>query len=76
MIDSLFILSMIKIIFHVSLGIAILLIVKIIKILLTDIDRLTDYGHGYLVGKIILFLIFAGITYLTRKHTIKPKDQK
>ncbi len=59
-----------KITFYISAGIAIVLLINIINILFADLNRLTDYGYGYLVGKVILFLIFAGIALLTRKHKI------
>tara|TARA_R110002096_G_scaffold413150_1_gene613837 strand:+ start:463 stop:657 length:195 start_codon:yes stop_codon:yes gene_type:complete len=57
-----------KIIFYISVGVSIILLINILKILLTDFNRLTDYGFGYLVGKIILFIIFIGIAFLTRKR--------
>lgn len=65
-----FITFMKKIIFYISIGISIILLINIFKILLMDLNRLTDYGYGYLVGKIILCLIFTGIALLTRKHKI------
>ena len=56
-----------KVIFYISVGVSIILLINILKILLTDFNGLTNYGYGYLVGKIILFIIFIGITFLTRK---------
>lgn len=56
-----------KIIFYLSLGIAIITLINIINILTTDLKRLTEYGYGYLVGKIILFLVLVGIVILIRK---------
>ena len=53
--------------FYISVGVSIILLFSIMKILLIDFNRLTDYGYGYLVGKIILFIIFIGIAFLTRK---------
>lgn len=63
-----------KIIFYLSLGIAIIMLINIANILTNDLKRLTEYGYGYLVGKIILFLIFVGIVILTRKHKIKSES--
>lgn len=57
-----------KIIFYLSLVIGIILLTNIINILITDLKRLTEYGYGYLVGKIVLFLVFVGIIILTRKQ--------
>lgn len=56
-----------KIIFYVSIGVSILLLVNIINILITDLNRFTDYKYGYLIGKIILLLIFIVIAFFTRK---------
>ena len=63
-----------KIIFYISIFISIFLIVSIAKILTTDFDRLTEYGFGYLVGKMILLLIFSSIIYITRKHKVDSKS--
>ena len=56
-----------KVVFYISVGVSIILLINILKILLNDFNRLTEYGYGYLVGKIILFIIFIGIAFLTRK---------
>ncbi len=60
-----------KTFFYISLSISIILFVNIITILTTELDRLTQYGYGYLTGKIILFLIFGAIMLLTRKRKSK-----
>jgi putative copper export protein len=65
-----------KIILYASVVIAIISFVNIIKIILLDFKRLTDYGYGYLVVKIILFLIFLGIAYWAKKHNIKYVNKK
>lgn len=59
-----------KAIFYSSLVVAILLLVSIINILLFDLNRLTDYGYGYLVGKTLLFLLVAGVVYLSKKRKV------
>lgn len=41
---------------------AIVVFIKIVSIVLTDINSLTKYGFGYLTGLIITFLILLGIT--------------
>ena len=56
-----------KVVFYISVGVSIILLINILKILLNDFNRLTEYGYGYLVGKIILFIIFIGIAFLRRK---------
>jgi hypothetical protein len=65
-----------KIVFYISLVISIILLINIIKILTTDLDRLTEYGFGYLAGKVILFIIFTFIIYITRKHKIDYKSEQ
>jgi hypothetical protein len=62
-----------KAFFYIALVISIILLINIIKILITDFSRLTAYGFGYLVGKVILFVIFGTIMFLTRKHKTKSK---
>ena len=56
-----------KVFFYISIIFSLILLINIISIITTDIDRLTKYGLGYLTGKIILFLLFVSIIYLTRK---------
>ncbi|WP_445733080.1 hypothetical protein [Yeosuana sp.] len=64
-----------KILFYISLAISIIILINIINILATDFDRLTEYGYGYLVGKVILLLIFGTILLLTRKHKTESKKE-
>lgn len=56
-----------KITFYVSLLLAIALLINIAEIIINDVNRLTEYGFGYLIGKSILLLIFLIIIILTRK---------
>ncbi|WP_299777431.1 hypothetical protein [uncultured Formosa sp.] len=60
-----------KIVFYISLIIALLLGINIVQIVATDLDRLTEYGYGYLIGKVILFVIFTSIAFLTKSKTVK-----
>jgi len=60
-----------KIIFYISLIISILLFINIVKIIWTDLQRLTEYGFGYLSGEIILFFIFIATSIITRKQVFK-----
>lgn len=64
-----------KILFYISLIISIILLINIINIIAYDFNRLTEYGFGYLVGKVILFLIFGTILLLTRKHKTESKKE-
>ena len=65
-----------KIIFYVSLGISIILLIHVIKILITDLNQLTEYGFGYLAGKILLLIVFTFIMYITRKHIVKYRSEQ
>lgn len=40
-------------------------------IFINDFSRLTEYGLGYLVGLIVLFLVLAFISYLTGRKILK-----
>lgn len=55
-----------KALFYAAVLIALILIINIGSIVLTDFDRLTEYGYGYLVGKILLFVVFVFIAYFLR----------
>ncbi|AUC22579.1 hypothetical protein BTO15_10975 [Polaribacter sejongensis] len=65
-----------KIIFYISSVISIILLISIFNILNNDFDRLTEYGFGYLIGKIILLLIFVTLTLLTKSAVWKKKESK
>lgn len=65
-----------KIIFYISSLISIILLISIFKILVNDFDRLTEYGFGYLIGKIILLLVFISLAFLTKKSVFIKKKSK
>ncbi|MEX6626906.1 hypothetical protein [Tenacibaculum salmonis] len=60
-----------KIIFYISIILSLLLLINIIEILITDFNRLTEYGYGSLIGKVILFILFLSVVFFTRKKQIK-----
>ncbi len=60
-----------KIIFYISLIMAIWLLFNIIAIVTVYFDSLTNYGYGYITGRIILFLVFAVIAFFLRKSMKK-----
>lgn len=64
-----------KVLFYSSLLISIIFLINIISILTTELDRLTDYGYGYLFGKVILLVMFMTIMLVTRNHKTKPKKE-
>ncbi|TXD45986.1 hypothetical protein [Polaribacter sp. IC073] len=63
-----------KAVFYISAIISILLLVNIFQILTNDFERLTEYGFGYLIGKVILFVIFLTFLLLTKKSILKDKE--
>ena len=62
-----------KTIFYISLILCLILVVNILNILTNDLDRLTEYGFGYLIGKIILFMLFFILILFTKKNILKKK---
>jgi len=60
-----------KFFFFLFLIFSIILLFNILKIVFYDLERLTNYGYGYLVGNIILFLIFTSVTFFLRKKSTK-----
>ena len=42
----------------ISVVMTLVLAFRIGKILVRDLDRLTNFGYGYLAGQLILFIIF------------------
>lgn len=58
----------------ILMAIAVLvLLIRIITILIMDINSLTKYGFGYLTGLIISFLILLGITVLIGFRLFREK---
>ncbi|MBC2839493.1 hypothetical protein [Robiginitalea sp. SC105] len=62
-----------KAIFYASALIAALLLIHIISIVSTDLDRLTEYGYGFLAGKVILLVLFLAIAWFTRNKILSKK---
>jgi len=56
-----------KILFYTSLIVSVFFLINIISIIYDDFVKLTEYGYGYLTGKIIIFILFVLISYFTRK---------
>jgi hypothetical protein len=60
-----------KAIFYVSIIIFLYLCYVIGNILVYDLKNLNEYGKGYLVGKMILLIIFGFLIYKT--HPFRNK---
>ncbi len=62
-----------KTIFYILSLFALVLLINVIQILINDFGRLTDYGVGYLLGKIVLFVIFLLSMFLLRRKMMKNR---
>lgn len=60
-----------KIIFYIAAVFAFFMLINIASILISDFSRLTEYGFGYLAGKVILFILFVTVAILLRKQVFK-----
>lgn len=61
-----------KALFYFAIIAAVVLMLRIIKILVYDFSRLTNYGFGHLTGLIIWFLIAILIAvFVKRKINLK-----
>ena len=54
-----------KLLFGISLVISLIILIRVLIILVKDMERLTEYGYGYLTGLSILFVIMAGLSVFT-----------
>lgn len=62
-----------KIIFFSLIIVTSILGYNIVDIIVSDYNRLTDYGLGYLTGLFVMFLIFLALTNLISKKIFKKK---
>ncbi|MCP9200852.1 hypothetical protein MKO06_13105 [Gramella sp. GC03-9] len=63
------------IVFYLAFIIAAVLLWQISKIIIFDFNRLTEWGFGYLLGKVILFLVFIGLAFFMRKRKAETSNQ-
>lgn len=63
-----------KTIFYISIIVSLIILINIIQILTTELERLTEYGFGYLIGKVVLFVVFSTAAILSRKYVIKKEE--
>lgn len=58
----------------VLMAIAVIVVfIRIVAILIIDINSLTKYGFGYLTGLIITFLILLGLTFFIGIQLFREK---
>ncbi|OCB68405.1 hypothetical protein LPBF_12620 [Flavobacterium crassostreae] len=62
-----------KILFYGSIIILIYLIYIVINIFTYHYENLNNYGNGFLIGKILLILIFGFVIYKTNPFKEKTK---
>lgn len=47
-----------KLLLVICVGMTLYSALRIVQILVRDLDRLTNFGYGYLAGQVILFFVF------------------
>jgi len=57
------------------MGTSIILLISILRVLTIGLNRLSEYGYGYLVGKVTLFVIFTSIVVVLKKHKSKSRTE-
>ncbi|AXG73271.1 hypothetical protein DVK85_03125 [Flavobacterium arcticum] len=65
-----------KTLFFVISAITFILLIDVTSKLISDIDRLTEYGWGFLAGKLILLLVFLLLLLLLYKKTFTKKSSE
>lgn len=63
-----------KIIFYIAIVIFLYLIFIIANIFIYHIKKLNNYGNGFLVGNIILLIVFGVLIYKTNPFKKSDKD--
>lgn len=64
-----------KLLFYISIIIAVVLLVDIAGIVLFDMDRLTRYGWGYLTGRILLLALFVFFSVVMFRKTYGRREE-
>ena len=63
-----------KLLLVISLLFSVYMLLHVLNIVVYDFDRLTDYGFGYLTGKVVILLLAATFSFfLTRKIYFSKK---
>ena len=64
-----------KLLLVISLLFTVYLILNILNIVIYDYDRLTEYGFGYLTGKVVVLLLFGILSFFMGKKIYFPQKQ-
>lgn len=63
-----------KLFLVISLLFSVYMLLHVLNIVVYDLDRLTDYGYGYLTGKVVILLLAGTFSFfLTRKIYFSKK---
>ena len=64
-----------KLLLIVSLFFILYLVLHILNIVIYDLERLTDYGFGYLTGKVVALILFSFLAFLMGKKIYFSKKK-
>lgn len=64
-----------KLLLIVSLFVILYLALHILNIVLYDLERLTDYGFGYLTGKVVALVLVSFLAFLMAKKIYFSKKK-
>lgn len=64
-----------KLLLIVSLFFILYLALHILNIVIYDLDRLTNYGLGYLTGKVVALVLFSSLAILMGKRIYFSKKK-
>jgi hypothetical protein len=60
-----------KLVFAILVILSIVFLVRIVRIFIYDYSRLTEYGLGYLIGSIGLFILFLVLSFWLGRKLMK-----
>lgn len=65
-----------KLVLIISLFFILYLALHILNIVIYDLERLTDYGYGYLTGKVVALVLFTSLAYILGKKIFFSKKKE
>jgi len=63
-----------KILHYLFIAAAIIFLYNVIQILSLGLSRLSEFGYGALLGKVVLFLVAIFLVFITRKKNTKTTN--
>lgn len=64
-----------KLLLIIFLLFSVYMLLHVLNILVYDFDRLTDYGYGYLTGKVVALILFSFLAFLMGKKIYLSKKK-